>query len=130
MAPRLLENIFARRAVGLRLVDPRFYHLDTCFCPLPDGWLMYYPAAFDARSQEAIAMLVPSERRIEVSEEDALLFACNTVDLNGRIFMNDASDALQTRLRAAGFRPALTPLSEFIKAGGAAKCLTLKLIER
>jgi len=36
---------------------------------------------------------------------------------------------LQTRLRNAGFTPVITPLSEFMKAGGAAKCLTLKLIE-
>ena len=128
-APRFLENIFGRRTVGLRLVDPRFYHLDTCFCPLAGGWLMYYRPAFDAGSQETIAMLVPPEKRIGVSEKDALLFACNAVDVNGRVFMNDASDALQRRLRAAGFKPALTPLSEFFKAGGAAKCLTLKLVE-
>jgi N-dimethylarginine dimethylaminohydrolase len=128
-APRLLEYIFARRTIGLRLADPRFYHIDTCFCPLARGWLMYYPAAFDARSQDTIAALVPAEKRIEVSESDALLFACNAVDLNGRVFMNDASDDCQNRLRAAGFKPVLTPLSEFTKAGGAAKCLTLKLAE-
>jgi N-dimethylarginine dimethylaminohydrolase len=90
---------------------------------------MYYPSAFDAPSQEAIAALVPPEKRIEISENDAVLFACNAVELSGRIFMNGASDALQTRLRAAGFEPVLTPLSEFIKAGGGAKCLTLKLVE-
>ncbi len=128
-APQLLEDVFGRRAVGLRLADPRFYHLDTCFCPLAGGWLMYYPAAFDARSQEAIASLVPAEKRIEVGEKDALRFACNAVELNGRVFMNDASEDCQNRLRAAGFEPVQTPLSEFIKAGGAAKCLTLKLAE-
>jgi N-dimethylarginine dimethylaminohydrolase len=129
MAPRLLEGIFGRTAVGLRLVDPRFYHLDTCFCPLAGGWLMYYPPAFDARSQEMIAARVPAKKRNAISEKDALRFVCNAVDLNGRVFMNDASDDCQNRLRAAGFEPLLTPLSEFIKAGGAAKCLTLKLVE-
>ena len=59
-AAPLLETIFARRVVGLRLVDPRFYHLDTCFCPLADGWLIYYPPAFDAASRQAIAELVPA----------------------------------------------------------------------
>ena len=34
--------------ISLRLVDPRFYHLDTCFCPLENGCLLYYPQAFDA----------------------------------------------------------------------------------
>ncbi len=129
-APELLQNIFARRTVRLRLVDPRFYHLDTCFCPLRGGWLVYYPPAFDARSLEAIEMFTPAEKRIEVSEEDALGFACNAVEVNGHVLMNDASDKLQSRLRAAGFRVTLAPLSEFIKAGGAAKCLTLKLFEK
>lgn len=129
MAPRLLEDIFGRTVVGLRLVDPRFYHLDTCFCPLAGGWLMYYPPAFDARSQEMIAARVPAEKRIAVSEKDALRFACNAVDLNGHVFMNDASEDCQNLLRAADFKPVRTPLSEFIKAGGAAKCLTLKLVE-
>jgi N-dimethylarginine dimethylaminohydrolase len=129
VAPRLLENIFGRRAVGLRLVDPRFYHLDTCFCPLADGWLMYYPPAFDLASQETITMLVPPEKRIDVGEKDAFLFACNAVVINGRVFMNDASATLQSWVRAAGFKLTLTPLSEFIKAGGAAKCLTLTLVE-
>lgn len=126
-APKLLEKIFARRAVGLRLVDPRFYHLDTCFCPLADGWLMYFPQAFDEASQEAIAALTPREKRIEVSEKDAGSFACNAVEIMGRIYLNGASNALQARLRAAGFTPILTPLTEFVKAGGAAKCLTLNL---
>ncbi len=128
-AGKLLERIFAWRTVSLRLVDPRYYHLDTCFCPLDGGWLVYYPPAFDASSRQTIAALVPAEKRIEVCEDDARSFACNAVDVNGRIFMNDASRALQHRLRAAGFEPTLTDLSEFIRAGGAAKCLTLKLLE-
>jgi len=126
-APPLLEAIFKRRVVGLRLVDPRFYHLDTCFCPLSGGWLMYYPAAFDAESVETIERLAPPERRLEVELADALHFACNAVESGGRMILNEASDGLKRRLREAGFKPTLTPLGEFIKAGGAAKCLTLKL---
>jgi len=129
-APPLLEEIFERRVVALRLVDPRFYHLDTCFCPLSDGWLMYYPAAFDAESLETIERLAPPERRLEVELADALHFACNAVESGGRVILNEASAGLQHRLREAGFTPTLTPLGEFIKAGGAAKCLTLKLNAR
>ncbi len=129
-APRLLEDIYARETIGLRLVDPRFYHLDTCFCPLEGGWLMYYPNAFDAASQEQIESRVAREKRIVVGEEDALRFACNAVNLGRRVFMNHASDALKNALHAAGFQPIVTPLSEFLKAGGAAKCLTLRLAEQ
>ena len=128
-AARLLGEVFDCASIPLRLVDPRFYHLDTCLCPLAGGWLLYYPPAFDAASVDAIARRVPIEKRIAVSEADALQFACNAVDLDGRVIMNGASEALQTRLRAAGFTPLLTPLTEFLKAGGTAKCLTLKLRE-
>jgi N-dimethylarginine dimethylaminohydrolase len=128
-AASLLAEIFDCEAVPLRLVDPRFYHLDTCLCPLAGGWLMYYPPAFDATSLAEITRRVPQEKRIAVSEADALQFACNAVDLDGRVIMNGASQALQARLRRAGFTPLLTPLSEFLKAGGTAKCLTLKLCE-
>jgi len=126
-APKHLERIFARRTIALKLVDPRFYHLDTCFCPLSGGWLIYYPAAFDIASQEAIRAIVPVEKRIEVGEKDALAFACNAIERAGRIFLNACSDELRARLTDSGFTPVVTPLSEFMKAGGAAKCLTLRL---
>src|SRR5690606_24125496 len=109
--------------------DPRFYHLDTCFCPLAGGHLMYYPAAFDAVSQAAIAARVPPSLRIAVSADDALAFACNAVNSGERVLMNHASEQLQERLRQCGFVPQCLPLSQFIKAGGAAKCLTLRLDE-
>jgi len=128
--PELLEKLLGRRTAPLNLVDPRFYHLDTCFCPLEGGVLMYYPGAFDAKSQSLVEALVPADKRIAVDEADALKFCCNAVDLERHVIMNDASERLQARLRRAGFTPVLVPLSEFMKAGGAAKCLTLKLVER
>lgn len=127
--PVLLEKLLGRRTAALTLVDPRFYHLDTCLCPLAGGFLLYFPAAFDEKSRALIEALVPEEKRIAVDEADALKFCCNAVDLDSHVFMNDASDDLQMRLRSAGFTPVIIPLSEFMKAGGAAKCLTLKLVE-
>ncbi|HTV33523.1 MAG TPA: arginine deiminase-related protein [Methylocella sp.] len=128
-AVKHLERIFDRESVGLRLIDPRFYHLDTCFCPLAGGWLLYFPGAFDEASHAVIARHVPKERRIAVGEEDALAFACNAVDLEAHVFLNDASETLQKQLERAGFKPVTVPLSQFLKSGGAAKCLTLKLVE-
>ena len=113
--------------VSLRLVDPRFYHLDTCFVPLPGGRVAYYPPAFDQESQRLIHSLVPVESRIEVDDEDAFGFACNAVRLDNTLVTSHASTALRRRLEAWGFAVVTTPLSEFIKAGGAAKCLTLLL---
>ncbi|HBL10203.1 MAG TPA: TIGR00300 family protein [Cyanobacteria bacterium UBA11162] len=115
--------------VSLRLIDERFYHLDTCFCPLTGGYLLYYPPAFDAYSNRLIEMRVLPEKRIAIEEADAVNFACNAVNINQTVVMNKASDALKERLADAGFRVLETPLTEFLKAGGAAKCLTLRVTE-
>jgi lysine-ketoglutarate reductase/saccharopine dehydrogenase-like protein (TIGR00300 family) len=115
--------------LSLRLIDPRFYHLDTCFCPLNGGYLLYYPSAFDAYSNRLIEMRVPAEKRIAIAETDALNFACNAVNVDGTIVLNQASNRLLEQLVQAGFRVIETPLSEFLKAGGAAKCLTIKTTE-
>jgi N-dimethylarginine dimethylaminohydrolase len=127
--PALLQERLNYKTAALNLIDPRFYHLDTCLCPLTRGYLLYFPAAFDEKSQGLIEALVPSDKRIAVEEADALKFCCNAVDLGTHLLMNDVSEPLQDRLAKAGFAPVITPLSEFMKAGGAAKCLTLKLVE-
>ncbi len=115
--------------LSLRLMDERFYHLDTCFCPLSGGYLLYYPPAFDAYSNRVIEMRVPPEKRIAIEEADAVTFACNAVNIDSVVVMNKASDNLKGRLTAAGFQVIETPLTEFLKAGGAAKCLTLRVTE-
>jgi lysine-ketoglutarate reductase/saccharopine dehydrogenase-like protein (TIGR00300 family) len=115
--------------LSLRLMDERFYHLDTCFCPLLNGYLLYYPAAFDAYSNRLIEMRVPAAKRIAIAEADAINFACNAVNIESLVILNKASDDLKHRLTQAGFRVVETPLTEFLKAGGASKCLTLRVTE-
>lgn len=115
--------------LSLRLIDERFYHLDTCFCPLANGYLLYYPGAFDSYSNRLIEMRVAPEKRIAIEEADAVNFACNTVNVENIVVMNKASDSLKTRLAQVGFQVIETPLTEFLKAGGAAKCLTLRVTE-
>ena len=115
--------------LSLRLMDERFYHLDTCFCPLAGGYLLYYPPAFDSFSNRLIEMRVPESKRIAIDEPDAVNFACNTVNVDHVVVMNKASDSLKQRLNNAGFQVIETPLTEFLKAGGAAKCLTLRVTE-
>ena len=128
-AADVIARLFNIEVVPLQLVNPRFYHLDTCLCPLDGGALLYYPAAFDQASQERIAALVPPELRIAVEAEDAAAFACNAVNCGRNVIMNQASDALSRTLAAHGYLLYQTPLSEFMKAGGSARCLTLKLSE-
>ncbi|MBD2355376.1 TIGR00300 family protein [Tolypothrix sp. FACHB-123] len=115
--------------LSLRLIDERFYHLDTCFCPLANGYLLYYPGAFDSYSNRLIEMRVAAEKRIAIEEADAVNFACNAVNVDSIVIMNKASDSLKSRLGNVGFQIIETPLTEFLKAGGAAKCLTLRVTE-
>jgi lysine-ketoglutarate reductase/saccharopine dehydrogenase-like protein (TIGR00300 family) len=115
--------------LSLRLTDERFYHLDTCFCPLAHGYLLYYPAAFDSYSNRLIEMRVAPEKRIAIAEADAVNFACNAVNIDRVVVMNKVSDALKVQLADKSFQVVETPLNEFLKAGGAAKCLTLRVTE-
>jgi N-dimethylarginine dimethylaminohydrolase len=115
------------RIISLELADKRFYHLDTCFCPLSDGYLMYYPAAFDDYAQKILEKDFPEEKRIIVTEEEALKFSCNAVNIDKAVIMNNTTDRLKNVLKEKGFDTYEVELSEFMKSGGSAKCLTLKL---
>ncbi len=115
--------------LSLRLIDPRFYHLDTCFCPLSGGYLLYYPPAFDTYSNALIERRIPENKRLIVPEPDAVNFACNAVNVGNVIIMNKISAELEQAIAEKGFQVKQTALTEFLKAGGAAKCLTLKTTE-
>jgi arginine dihydrolase len=126
---RQLTDLWDVEVIPLRLVDPRFYHLDTCFCPLSNGEVMYYPAAFDAESQTRIQNRYPEAKRICVSEADALRFACNAINIGRTILLNRISSELFAELQLIGYQVIQVELTEFLKAGGAAKCLVLRLSE-
>ncbi len=125
----LIAELLGVEVVSLRLIDKRFYHLDTCLCPLERGFLMYYPPAFDARSNAQIERRIPAEKRLVLDELDAIHFAANAVNIGETLVLHRASDSLKTQLSAAGFQVVEASLTEFIKSGGAARCLTLRLKE-
>ncbi len=124
-----LAMILNMDVVSLRLIDPRFYHLDTCFLPLPGGYVLYYPDALDKYSNEEVEKRIPREKRIVLKTEDAVTFAANSVCIGDTLIMHHCSNELRGRLEAIDFEVVETPLTEFLKAGGGAKCLTLRLNE-
>jgi N-dimethylarginine dimethylaminohydrolase len=126
---RQLTDLWDVEVIPLRLVDPRFYHLDTCFCPLSNGEVMYYPAAFDSESQKRIQDRYIETKRICVSEADALRFACNAINIGRTVLLNRISTELFADLQLIGYQVIQVELTEFLKAGGAAKCLVLRLSE-
>jgi N-dimethylarginine dimethylaminohydrolase len=122
-----LAELLDLKVLTLGLVTEHFYHLDTCFCPLANGYMLYHPEAFDEAGQSLIAEYVPAEKRLLVNAEDAYNFACNAINIDNLVILSRASDNLRRLLSKAGFEVVQTELSEFQKAGGAAKCLTLRL---
>ena len=113
------------RVLPVELIDPRFYHLDTCFCPLADGMAIWYPPAFDGYGQRVIETHVKS--LIPAADEEAARFGCNAVVVGKRVVLNAGCPNLTAALTEHGYETIATPLDEFIKAGGSAKCLTLRL---
>ncbi len=122
-----LQEIVGCRVVPLLLVDERFYHLDTALCPLAGGHVLAFMDAFSPHAQTMLRRAVGPGYLIEVSVDDALRFACNAVEIGDALLMHDCSPRLRERLHDAGYRVFRTDLSEFLKAGGSAKCLTLRL---
>ena len=112
---------------SLHLVDPRFYHLDTCFAPLSGGNLLYYPEAFDAASLALIEKAYPVDRRIPVREEDATRMACCALNIGRTVFTGELSRRLALQLFNMGYDVVQLELSEFIKGGGGARSLALRL---
>lgn len=126
-AIRVIRRTFDRPIVALELVSDRFYHLDTCFCPLAGGKLLYYPAAFTAEAQATIRDLVPEAQRIEATPEEAAAFCVNAVNLGRQVIMARAPNSLRTRLEAHGYSLTEVDLDPFILSGGASYCMTLRL---
>ena len=129
-AARLIEEHFGVPCVALTLANPSFYHLDTAFCALPCGGLMYYPDAFSREALGAIHAQVAPEERIALDAADAARFAANAVCVGRTILLSSCSAALRRRLEERGYTLIETPLTAFMRSGGSACCLTLRLDHR
>ena len=122
---RKAAEILERDVLSLKLAGNWTRHLDACLCPLGQGQALFYPAAFDS---EAAKTLTDSIRTlVAVPEEEARRFACNAIVVEQNVVMNDGCPKTREQLRSLGFSVFETPLSEFAKAGGSAKCLVLKV---
>ncbi len=113
------------RVLPLELVNPRFYHLDTCFCPLSPTEAIYFPDAFDSYGRRVLDSHVP--KLIPVEEPEAHRFGCNAVVVGKTVVHNSRCPRLGESLASHGYQPVEVELDEFLKAGGSAKCLTLRL---
>ncbi|WP_411069654.1 dimethylargininase [Streptomyces sp. cmx-4-25] len=121
------QEFFGRPVIGLDLVDPRYYHLDTALCVLDDARdeIMYYPAAFSPGSRAVLARLFPDA--LIATEEDAAAFGLNAVGDGLNVLLPQAAVGLFAPLRDRGFEPVGMDLSELLKGGGSVKCCTQEL---
>jgi N-dimethylarginine dimethylaminohydrolase len=120
-----LAEVFGRPVVSLRLVDPRFYHLDTALCVLDADTAMYYPAAFDDAGRAALA--AQFAELIEAKDEDAEVLGLNAVSDGRHVVLPVQARSLAGQLRQRGFEPIGVDMSEVLKGGGGPKCCTLEL---
>jgi N-dimethylarginine dimethylaminohydrolase len=120
-----LGGQLGKQVLAVELVNPSFYHLDTCFCPLAPGEALYYPEAFDHYGRRVIQNNIP--RLIAANKDEAHRFGCNAVVVGKTVVVNAGCEQLAKDLRAWGYTPVAVELGEYLKSGGSAKCLTLRL---
>ncbi len=123
-----IAEIIEKEILSLELTNAWFYHLDTCFCPLAEGCALYYPPAFDPYALRVLENNIPE--LIPVPDPEARLFACNAIVSEKRVVMNVGCRWVRDKLESMGYSVFETPLGEFIKAGGSAKCLVLRIPDR
>lgn len=116
------DTLKVKEIISCKLVDPYFYHLDTCFCPINEDTALIYPGAFDKESLDKINSKI---KTIEVPEDDAKKFACNTVVLGKYVIVPAGCSFTCIALTSQHKIPYEVEMNQFLKAGGAAKCLTL-----
>ena len=131
---RELAEVFGREVVSLRLVDPRFYHLDTAITVLdpvegPTGVeranIAYLPSAFDEASQRVLAERYPDA--IHVSDADGAVFGLNAASDGLHVFVSPRATGFAAQLEERGYIPVPIDLSELLLGGGGIKCCTLEL---
>jgi N-dimethylarginine dimethylaminohydrolase len=126
----VLGKYLSVQCLTLALADPSFYHLDTAFCALPCGSVIYYPAAFTPAALATIHERVAPGDRIELHHADATRFAANAVSLDRSLVLSSCSETLRSDLEQRGYAVVETPLHAFLRSGGSACCLTLRLDHR
>lgn len=121
-----IGDIVGREYISLELIDPRFYHLDTCLLFLEHiNLIIYYPEAFHPESVKMIENL-PSEV-LRLPKEDANLFVCNSIHIGMNLLLFRCTEALSQKLKGYGINMITCDTSEFTKSGGSIRCMVLHL---
>ena len=129
-AANVVADYFAVECVALELASASFYHLDTAFCALPTGDVIYYPSAFTREALRAIEERVEPAKRVALDNDEAAQFSANAVSFDHCLVLSSCTDAFRRKVEERGFTVLTTPLQAFLRSGGSACCLTLRLDHR
>ena len=110
---------------SVELCDARLYHLDLTFCPLDERRAIVAPMGWDRYGRRVMEALVPEPLVLE--EDEALAFCANSVVVGDNVVMPSCPPRIGRQLEAWGFSVEAVDVGEFLKAGGACRCLTLAL---
>lgn len=120
-----LTRLTGREVVPVRLDDLRWYHVDLTLCPLDAERAIVYPDAYDTDGARRVMDAIREPLVLDVAE--ASTFAANSIVLGRTVIMPACPPRVGAQLEAWGFDVVVLDVSEFAKAGGAVRCLTLPL---
>jgi N-dimethylarginine dimethylaminohydrolase len=123
----VIAEAFGREVAHLPLATDRYYHLDTCFCPLSGGEILYYPPALTHEAKAALFAHTRGDERMEAEDADAEAFSVNAVCLGRTVLMARPPERLKARLAERGYDVVGLHLAPFLLSGGGAFCMTLRL---
>lgn len=126
-AAEQVERFFGVEVVRLHLVQPHYYHLDVCICPLPRGHVIVFPSTLSPDSLACLKHKAGEEWIVEAGETDAATLAINAFAIGDDVFTSGMSRDLSARLGTLGYRVHDLDLATFKMSGGSAFCLTLRL---
>jgi len=106
----------------LQLINPYFYHLDTCLFVLNDQTIFYYPEAFSKTSEQLLKKIVPN--LIKLEKKEAFNFAANSVVTDHQIICQGKNFRFVKEVERLGYKTKEIDISEFNKSGGGIHCLT------
>ncbi len=120
-----LESALDADLIDFELVDPYYYHLDTCFAPLTSELVVMNPRSFTPHGKKQIHELFTDV--IETSEEDNHYLACNLVHVGEDIVVGKGvTQTFKDALTAHGYRVHEIPMAEYLKGGGSVKCCSFE----
>ena len=124
---QILADHFGQTVAHLPLATEQYYHLDTCFCPLSGGEILYYPPALTEAAHATLLQHAAPDQLIEATAEDAEAFCVNAVCIGRTLIMARPPAALRDRLAERGYDVVGVDLDPYMLSGGGAFCMTLRL---